>query len=258
MALSGGIVPRLSGFTFSSGFADLSAKFPGTLSGHGSAVWAIGIGLFTGVFYAISLLLTRKSIRENGASLTSVFGRIGVLVPTLLSIILWKEFPRALQCIGIALAVFSTVLANLDASKIGRTNIKYLLVMMCLAGGTAEFLGKIFQKYALIEFKSFFLAIAYSIAMLCCLVKFKPRVLLGLGALTIFSGIFMGMANIFANSLVIQALVTLPASFVYPAYSASVMMVVVTVSSVIFREKLRRNEIAAVCCTIVGLILMNI
>jgi drug/metabolite transporter (DMT)-like permease len=63
------------------------------------------LGLITGAFYVGSFILYQYNILKNGVVMSSTFMKLGVLVPTILSIIVFGEHPRLMQAIGICLAV---------------------------------------------------------------------------------------------------------------------------------------------------------
>lgn len=58
------------------------------------------LGGITGLIYLASLTANGYSIHKNGAILSSVFTRLGVLVPILLSVTLFGERPTLVQGLG--------------------------------------------------------------------------------------------------------------------------------------------------------------
>ena len=52
----------------------------------GTGWFALILGLISGAMYLGSFILLRKNIQENGVVLAAVFMKLGVLVPTLLSV----------------------------------------------------------------------------------------------------------------------------------------------------------------------------
>ena len=70
------------------------------------------LGAVTGLIYLASLAANGASIHKNGAILSSVFTRLGVLVPILVSVALFGERPTLVQGLGIALAVAAAVGMN--------------------------------------------------------------------------------------------------------------------------------------------------
>ena len=52
-----------------------------------------GAGIVNGIGFLAALVLLQISIRRNGAPLTTTFNRLGILIPTILSIFLFDEIP---------------------------------------------------------------------------------------------------------------------------------------------------------------------
>ena len=65
------------------------------------------------VFIVAVLLILQASINKNGAPLTSTFNRMGILIPTIASAILFGEIPSWLQIVGIGLAIFAIIYTSI-------------------------------------------------------------------------------------------------------------------------------------------------
>ena len=97
--------------------AAMAALFtlPGGLvpADEGSAfTWMLGI--VSGALYLVSFLLLQWNIRVNGVVLPATFMKLGVIVPTLTSILAFGEMPRAAQVAGIVLAIAAILLIQLE------------------------------------------------------------------------------------------------------------------------------------------------
>lgn len=126
-------------------------------SPESSVIWATIVGIVAGSFFFLSFIYYQKSVNENGVGISGCFGKLGILIPMLLSIVLWRELPSKLQWVGILLSLLSIVIVNLPEKKSNRNNFHFTLIFLFLFGGLAEFSNKIFQKYALINYKSVYL-----------------------------------------------------------------------------------------------------
>ena len=76
----------------------------------------LGLGAFSGLLYLAALVAYGASIRKSGAVLSSVFSRLGVLVPILLSVCLFGERPSPVQTVGLVLAAAAVVVMNLGSA----------------------------------------------------------------------------------------------------------------------------------------------
>ena len=84
------------------------------------------LGAVNGCLFLATLLLYQINIEKNGTPLTVSFARLGVLVPTLLSLVIFKEYPRSLQWLGVALAAAAIVIINYDPAA-GREKARHKL-----------------------------------------------------------------------------------------------------------------------------------
>jgi len=89
----------------------------GAFSPAGSLGWAVIVGISAGILYYLGFIYLQKAVKESGVSLAGSFSRMGILIPVILSILLFRELPSSLQWAGICLALFSIILANIDISK---------------------------------------------------------------------------------------------------------------------------------------------
>ena len=126
-----------------------AAMEPRTLyNGDFTPCWLGGI---TGLIYLASLSANGYSIHKNGAILSSVFTRLGVLVPILVSVALFGERPTALQGLGVALAVAAAVVMNglpgRSHDPAAGTRIYLVpLVLTLLLNGAADAMSKVFTQ----------------------------------------------------------------------------------------------------------------
>ena len=230
-----------------------------TFSPAGSIGWAVIVGISAGILYYLGFIYLQKAVSESGVSLAGSFSRMGILVPMILSILLWRELPSNLQWIGICLALFSILLANIDLSGPGGflSGFQPVLIMLFLIVGLAEFSNKIFQKYGVIEAKNLFLFFVFSTALLISILQIirmgkKPKLS------NIITGFAVGIPNFFASFFLILALSELRTAVVFPLYGALTIVLISLSGWILFGEKLRKRERFAVALTAAALVLVNL
>lgn len=237
----------------------LAAMEPRTLyNGDFTPCW---LGAITGLIYLTSLCANGYSIHKNGAILSSVFTRLGVLVPIVLAVALFGERPTLLQGLGVVLAVAAAVLMNGLPGKpeTSAGNKIYLLplVLTLLLNGTADAMSKVFtqlgrrQDDGLFMFYIFLFA---GLATLALLVR-QHRTLTGRD---VFFGVLVGVPNFLSSRLLLAALTELPAFLVYPSYSVGVILVISVVSFFLFRERLSGRQMEAAGMILAALVLLNL
>lgn len=220
------------------------------------------LGGITGLIYLASLTANGYSIHKNGAILSSVFTRLGVLVPILLSVTLFGERPTLVQGLGVALAVAAAVIMNGLPSKTGASSVAgkvYLLplILTLLLNGTSDAMSKVFtqlgrrQDDGLFMFYIFLFA---GVATLVLLVR-ERRSLTGRDVLF---GVLVGVPNFLSSRLLLAALTQLPAFLVYPSYSVGVILVISVASFFLFRERLNGRQMVAAGMILGALVLLNL
>ena len=84
--------------------------------------FSVGLGLISGLFYMGSFMLLQWNVKTNGIVLSSMFMKLGVMVPTLMAILVFGEVPKAVQVIGMIVALAAILLINLEKGS-GMTHI---------------------------------------------------------------------------------------------------------------------------------------
>lgn len=227
------------------------------LSNEMSVIWSILIGGIAGIFFFLSFLYYQKAVKENGVGLAGAFSKLGILVPMTFSILLWRELPRGLQWFGIIISLLSIILVNISFDKNVLKNAKPTLLLLFLCGGFAEFSNKIFQKYAVLKYNSIFLFFVFFIAFLISLI-FTLRQKLRITKKDIITGIAVGIPNLLSSYFLILGLNSLPASIVFPVYSAGTILLISISGFIMFKEHFTKKDLVSMAMIIIGLILINI
>ena len=238
-------------------FATLETK---TLyNGDAAPCWLGGV---TGLIYLASLSANGYSIHKNGAILSSVFTRLGVLVPILLSVTLFGERPTLLQGLGVALAVAAAVIMNglphkPEAAAPEQKVYLVPLVLTLLLNGTADAMSKVFNQLGRRQDDGLFMFYIFLFAGLATLVLLvregRP-----LTKRDLLFGVAAGVPNFLSSRLLLAALGELPAFLVYPSYSVGVILVISAASFFLFRERLNRRQMGAAGMILGALVLLNL
>lgn len=220
---------------------------------------SIVLGFLTGVLFLTSFVIYQRSVGRNGASLSGMFAKLGILVPMLISIIVWMEFPTLLQTFGIVVAVLAIGIVNLKTGNIKTSVSIPLLLMLFLSGGVAEFLNKIFQKTASMTYKPVFLLTVFATALvLSSLMMVRSHKKAEKSTAAIVMGVLVGIPNLFSSFFLLDALDVFPAAIVFPTYSAGSILLISVVSTLFFGERLAAKDRLAIGLTAIGLVFMNI
>lgn len=221
-----------------------------------SVLFAIILGLGSGLFYYGGFYYYQKSVYLSGPSLASAFGKMGVLIPMILSILLWKEIPEFIQWIGVALALLAIIIIAINPSEMKLNNIHPALIIFFFLGGLGDFANKVFEKYCLLEHNTIFLFFVFFTALLISIkatikVSKKKR-------WDYIIGIFIGVPNLLASYFLILALSKIDAVIVYPIFSGGTIILTSIISLIAFKERLKKKEYIGIILMITAVALINI
>jgi len=220
----------------------------------GLAVTA-GMGAVNGILYLAGFMLLQYNTRKNGVVLSSVFMKLGLLVPMVLSIFLFGEIPTLLQWTGFLLAVGAILLINYEKGT-SLSGAKLPLILMLLAGGLGDAMSKIFEVYGPGEQGDLFLFYTFVGAFLLCLLLII-RNKEGFDKFALLFGVLVGIPNFFSAKFLLMALGELPAVIVYPTYSVATILVVTLAGIGLFGERLKKKQWLALVVILVALIMLN-
>ena len=255
--LDGTLIGLTKTISFSEELNGIFSGKTSEFSTYGSVVWAIMVGSFFGGFFFLSFIYYQKSVRKNGVGISGTFAKLGILIPMIFSIILWREFPTALQWVGISLALVSIVMVNLSFKGIQKIDVEPTLIMLFIFGGLAEFSNKIYQKYAMSDYKSVFLFFIFFVAFLISVVYTKKKKA-KVTRKDVLTGFAVGIPNLFSSFFLILSLDTLTTSVAFPLFSAGSILLITLGGYAIFKEKISRKNQWAIGLILVALVLLNI
>ncbi len=216
----------------------------------------LGLGILNGFLYLTSFILLQVNTRKNGVVLSSLFMKLGLLVPMVLSILFFREIPTWLQIAGFLIAVGGIVLINLRKDTEAR-GFGIGLIALLLLGGGAEAMAKVFEHVGVAAQGELFLFYTFAVALLLCIGlvlirKERP------GVRELIFGALIGIPNFFSAKFLLRALGDLPAVVVYPTTNVATILIVTLSGVLLFKERLRRLQWIALSAIVAALILLNI
>lgn len=217
---------------------------------------ALGIGGVNGVLFLVNFVLLQHCTAKNGIVLSSIFMKLGLLVPIAVSVLLFGELPTLLQGIGFVLAVFAIVLINYEKGT-GIGGVKGGLLLLLLCGGAADTMCKLFEELGSAALSEHFLLYTFGVALLLCLVLLRRRGE-SIGGAEALWGTLLAVPNFFSAKFLLRSLSALPAVIAYPSYSVGTILVVTVSGLLLFGEKLKKRQWVALGIILAALILLNI
>lgn len=228
----------------------------------GAVDWlsVLGIGIPAGICFFLSFVSYQVSVKENGASLSGMFGKLGILLPMVIAIFLWREIPSVIQCIGILLAFGAMIYVNYSPSDVKGHAFKRSLLYLFLTGGMAEFSSKLFQKMGQADDKNLFLFIVFFTAFCLSLYKTqKAENVVGSSIQKDYAmGALVGIPNLLSSVFLISALNEVSATIAFPIYSSGAIALITLGSFLFFGEAIGYKARIGLILTMIAMVLVNI
>ena len=218
-------------------------------------VTALGLGGAQGALYLLAFVLLQLNIRKNGVVLSAIFQRLGLLVPMVVSVFLFKEIPETMQLLGFGVAVLAIVLINLEKEQ-SVIQFKLGLVLILLAGGMADVMAKLYEEWGNPALAPQFLLHTFGVALVLSVgmmlwKKERP------GWKELAYGAAVGVPNYFSAKFLLASLESVPAVIVYPTFSVATILLVTLAGVVLFKERLSKRQIIAIGVILLALVLLN-
>ena len=214
-------------------------------------------GIFSGFLYLASLFLMERNMRHNGIVLTSAFSKLGVLVPTLMAILVFRERPELMQLGGMVVALCAIGLIYFEKGAFAQGSRKGLLLATLFVSGLTDAMANIYDKTGSALFKDHYLFYTFFAAlMFAVLVNVKNR-----GKITgkeIGFGVLIGIPNYFSARFLLLALGSVPAVITYPVYSVATIVAISLSGLLFFKESISKRKAFALLLVIAALILLNL
>ncbi|MFI3173038.1 MAG: EamA family transporter [Eubacteriales bacterium] len=220
---------------------------------------AMVLGLVNGILYLVCMSYNQINVVKNGAILTATFVRLGVVVPTLLSILFYKEIPSVVQVVGIFLVLIAFVLMGMSGKGNKDIEVKIVLrdlILLMILGGITDSMSKVFEQTCSMELADWFLLITFFVALVICIIVtiYKHQ---KIGKKECVVGVAIGIPNYLSTLFLLQSLGKIPAFLAYPTYSVGSILVVITVSYILLREKLDKMQKVSVGFIMLALLFLN-
>ena len=218
---------------------------------------ALGLGLIGGFAYLVSFLLLQHNIKINGVVLPATFMKLGLLVPTVASVVIFHERPGVVQIVGFAIAVAAIILINSNKNENSASRFKIApLVTLLLLAGVGDVMSKIYEEIGNVALADTFLMFLFGTACVLCIfvMLYKKQ---KIGAWELFFGLIIGIPNYFSSKFILVALNSIPAVIVFPTFSVGCIVVVTLVGVLAFREKLSKKQFAALGMIMAALAMLN-
>jgi len=218
-------------------------------------------GAILGLLFVLTFFAFAKAVGVAGTPLSALSSRLSVVMPLLLSIIVFQEIPTPANILGfiftfITIILFYQSLRQLGEKHLNKLDYFYLFAVL-LGIGINDFSMKIFQQTRPLNEKPFFLMTIFSFAFIYSAgYVLKQNIPIDRG--TLIRGLLLGIPNIFSSFFLISALSEIPGIVVYPVTNISIILLTTILARLIWNEKLNTSGRLALFAGLIAIILLGI
>ncbi|MBN1326883.1 MAG: EamA family transporter [Candidatus Cloacimonetes bacterium] len=210
------------------------------------------IGIMTGLLFLSNFIVYQKNIKVNGLSLSVGIMRISLIIPTVISIVVFSENIMLLNYIGIAVILFSFTF-RAETRKLH--NLFWIIFLFMITGFTDSML-KIYDVHGLPQ-DGAFVSILFGSAFIFNLIWIgvqKRKIVWKYFAW----GMLLGIPNQLTTRFFLDSLESVKAAIAYPLFASCVVLITVLCDLFLWKKKFRLNEKIAFILLIIGIIFLNL
>jgi drug/metabolite transporter (DMT)-like permease len=218
-------------------------------------------GTLLASLFVITFFAFAKAVGAAGTALATVSSRLSVIVPLLLSIMIYHEEPTVYQLTGIILTFITIILFYFSLRNESSTKLRFIdyfyLLAVLIGIGFNDFCMKVFQQWRPESEKSYFIFIIFITAtmytfsaILIKRIRFNKMVLI--------RGGLLGVPNMFSTFFILLALTQIPAIVVYPVTNIGIILLTALGAAIIWKEKLNIYGKWALLSGIIAIIFLGI
>lgn len=217
---------------------------------------ALLIGLINGVLYTVAYYILQVSVARNGSAMTYTFNKLGVIIPAVLSVLIFHEEPKLSQVVGVLIAFLAISLIYLKKEKNSVITLRAALLGTFFLGGFSTFTSKVYQVYGAERFENLYVFFTYLFSLIISGVFMMVKDRRVKHSDVIF-GLMAGIPSQLVTLLILFALTSIPAFVVFPLNSVGAILVVNVINLIFFKEKLTTRQFIAIGLIISAVVLLN-
>lgn len=246
---------------FSMGFLLADKKIP--ISEIYLEPWFYGAILLGALFVSIFFVMAMTA-QKNGVSVTSIAGKMSVVMPVFFGIILYNETVTFLKIAGIIIALIAVYLSSVKKEKSNNKATLLFPILLFLGSGAIDTIIKYVQvHYVSNQDVSIFSGSLFGIAalfgiLILAIKTIKKRE--SFGFKNVIAGIVLGIPNYFSIIFLIKALQnnSFESSALFTINNVGIVIVSTLVGFFIFKEKFSLKNKIGVVLAILGIVLVTI
>jgi drug/metabolite transporter (DMT)-like permease len=230
-------------------------KFPEVFSND----WFL-YAILSGVFLIATFYIYGISTQKVGIAITSVSGKMSVVIPVLVGFLWFKEDFNWVRITGIVLAMaafYMTLNRTTEQKAVGRYFI--LPVLLFFGNGFNDSIFKISQELYINGEYINFLTVAFSVSLLVGLLVMIPRTIITKSKImprNILAGVILGLFNWFSTYFFLVGLSRFDVSVFIPVFNVSIVAIAAIIGYIFYKEKLSTINIIGIGLAILSIVLI--
>lgn len=225
-----------------------------------ASVQSTVFGVILGALFIASFFAFAKAVDTSGTALATVASRLSVIIPVLLSMLVFSEIPSTFQFFGILFTLLTVWLFYISMREkngsASRRHYAYLLIVL-VGIGVNDFSMKIFQVWRAEPEKNYFMFCIFSSAFFYSIAYARLKNLrLQLSAFR--RGLVLGVPNMGSTYFLLGALNVIPAVIVYPVVNIGIIILTSVAAYLFWTEKMNKFGWWALAAGIVSIGLLSV
>lgn len=226
--------------------------------------WIYGAFILGALFVAVFFVMAMTA-QKNGVSVTSIAGKMSVVIPIFFGLFLYDESLSSLKLLGIIIALIAVYLSSVKDEKTEKKRAGLLFpILLFFGSGAIDTILKYVEvnyvaKNEVAIFSGSLFAIAACFGLLVLGIKaLKKREPFGLK--NIIAGVVLGIPNYFSIIFLIKALQVedFESSTLFTINNVGIVIVSTLVGLLLFKEQFSLKNKIGVLLAIFGIILVTI
>ena len=224
--------------------------------------WFIGATCLGALFVSIFFVMAMTA-QKNGVSVTSVAGKMSVVIPVFFGVFLYNESVTFLKIAGIIIALVAVYLASVkEKSSTSKNAGLFFPVLLFLGSGAIDTILKFVESNYLPKnevsiFSGSLFGIAAIFAAIILIIKtIKKKEPFGIK--NIIAGVILGIPNYFSIVFLIKALQTegFESSTLFTVNNVGIVLLSTIVGIVVFKEQFSVKNKIGVALAILGIVIV--
>lgn len=225
--------------------------------------WFLG-ALCLGLLFVAVFFVMAMTAQKNGVSVTSIAGKMSVVIPVVFGVFLYDESLGYVKILGILIALIAVYLASVKEKQTVAKNVGLLFpILLFFGSGTIDTLLKFVevnfvQQNEVALFSGSLFGIAGCFGMVVVFAKYIIKKS-AFGFKNIIAGIVLGIPNYYSIIFLIKSLQTkgMESSVLFTINNVAIVITSILVGLLLFKETFSDKNKIGVAMAILGIVLVS-